>query len=569
MPPDTQWPTAAASAPNDNFATTRGDGQLIEFIAGYTIPIGRPTFSGASADTITVPLREASGGPEYFYGQLGQEFRRRVGCVLTIIDKSSELHGMSTRIVGYVRQEIRDGSGNLNIIYHRYQILPFEGVDPQVAVYYFTTTTSTGNNFIINGTPFSGNGTGFNNAASGNARNTDAYSDSLPTILPTSLTNPNASAYPRQVALLPNHTDTQYDDISSSGRRSWCNEDYDAPDFQNMLLALEHHDGIAAVLTRSPSLHRPELANYWLQTLHSRFTSAVGDSALAWRILIQPYGPNGLRMPDDPDDDDPGDDTDAIITLRDIARFFKRRCLMRPLTGDHLNFDGSNSQWPNLTNVDLTGYSVAQLEWIAHQSWGAVDLLPGLTTPWLIDSNADGLPDALWDTNGDGNIDILDEPSRVVPWDVDNDGDGVPDSVWVDIGLPVRALPDGRKYRPLVAMHCIDLDGRVNLNTAGSAVQLQHVNFDHDVDNSTPAQLYPQHDLDVAENGFCPVSGNVGLVYARDLENNALNIEERRIDLARGQGCRHRRDQSLLHLQNDRRSRPAANRSCDKRKWCQ
>ena len=52
-------------------------------------------------------------------------------------------------------------------------------------------------------------------------------------------------------------------------------------------------------------------------------------------------------------------------------------------------------------------------------------------------------------------------------WDVDNDGDGIADSVWVDLGFPVRAAADGRLYKPLFAILCVDLDGRLNLNAHG------------------------------------------------------------------------------------------------------
>ncbi|MEM7314805.1 MAG: hypothetical protein AAF497_16790, partial [Planctomycetota bacterium] len=54
-----------------------------------------------------------------------------------------------------------------------------------------------------------------------------------------------------------------------------------------------------------------------------------------------------------------------------------------------------------------------------------------------------------------------------VNWDVDNDGDGLRDSIWVDVGLPVRISEDGKQYKPLAAILCIDLDGRIDLNTAG------------------------------------------------------------------------------------------------------
>ena len=53
-------------------------------------------------------------------------------------------------------------------------------------------------------------------------------------------------------------------------------------------------------------------------------------------------------------------------------------------------------------------------------------------------------------------------------WDVDNDGDGIADSVWVDLGFPVRAAADGRLYKPLFAILCVDLDGRLNLNAHGN-----------------------------------------------------------------------------------------------------
>ncbi len=62
---------------------------------------------------------------------------------------------------------------------------------------------------------------------------------------------------------------------------------------------------------------------------------------------------------------------------------------------------------------------------------------------------------------------------RYGPWDVNNAGDGYPDSIWIDPGYEIRSTPDGRLYKPLVAVLCIDLDGRLNLNAHGSLAQLQ------------------------------------------------------------------------------------------------
>ena len=52
--------------------------------------------------------------------------------------------------------------------------------------------------------------------------------------------------------------------------------------------------------------------------------------------------------------------------------------------------------------------------------------------------------------------------------DVDSDGDGDLDSVWIDIGLPTQTDRLGRRFRPLVAYRVIDMDGRLNVNAAGS-----------------------------------------------------------------------------------------------------
>ncbi|MCA9152130.1 MAG: hypothetical protein KDA92_22660, partial [Planctomycetales bacterium] len=95
------------------------------------------------------------------------------------------------------------------------------------------------------------------------------------------------------------------------------------------------------------------------------------------------------------------------------------------------------------------------------------------------DTDFDGLPDCLdFDNDGDGIIDdfdsdgLADMPLIRGPWDVDNDGDGVMDSIWVDLGAPIKTSPDGRMYKPLYAILCVDMDGRININAAGSREQV-------------------------------------------------------------------------------------------------
>jgi hypothetical protein len=203
--------------------------------------------------------------------------------------------------------------------------------------------------------------------------------------------------------------------------RGGADESYDAPDFQNMALAMipgvDGNDpsasrttsylvdtvlpdltGSASGLSRPspsdntktevmvlPSFHRPDLVNYW-------------------------WGQSG-----------------ALATNSSLNPLLLRRILMRPSPLDHPNFTGSNPEFAQV----LAAY---------HQS---------------------GRPAA-------ADRDNLLKRLVFGPWDVDNDNDGVRDSVWVDFGAPVMAGPDGKLVKPLAAILCVDLDGRLNVNAAGS-----------------------------------------------------------------------------------------------------
>lgn len=57
------------------------------------------------------------------------------------------------------------------------------------------------------------------------------------------------------------------------------------------------------------------------------------------------------------------------------------------------------------------------------------------------------------------------------PWDIDNDNDGVKDSVWIDIGYSNCTI-DSVTYKPLVAMLILDMDGRLNVNAHGSLKEI-------------------------------------------------------------------------------------------------
>lgn len=111
-----------------------------------------------------------------------------------------------------------------------------------------------------------------------------------------------------------------------------------------------------------------------------------------------------------------------------------RTLTARPLPMDHPLFTGSNPAF----SADL---------------WRVPPTQPPFNLPPSLDQTNDGLADI---------------PLVSGPWDVDNDNDGIADSVWVDLGDRVKMAPDGRLYKPLYAVLCVDMDGRLNLNAHGS-----------------------------------------------------------------------------------------------------
>ena len=381
--------------PSNTYADMLAGGQIIEFTAGYTVPQYRPVggldpYSGApttmgisSPETLTVPTWFGEAGRNYDDDGLtavrndAVEFRRRVGAVLTIVDPNSVLFNKSARIIGYRRVEVPDKATRLaaepvlpiDVVYHRYQILPFEGVSAEAIRDYFRTTQYRYADYIINGTPFSGTGAGYDPET---GRNDAAY--------------PDEAGFELPYALLPNTTDPDYHGVLASYS---ANEDYDAPDYQNMLLAMEESDGSNTVITRSPSLHRPALANYWMHLI----MESVSAPSLAdkLRLLIQPYGKDGVRNSGD-------EDLELFSSeIRDAVVTIKRRCLLRPIPELHYAFDGSNPNWPSTVGASIpqgnTAHDLAQLQILARQAWGVADLVPGQTAPWSVDADSDGLPD--------------------------------------------------------------------------------------------------------------------------------------------------------------------------------
>ncbi len=220
-----------------------------------------------------------------------------------------------------------------------------------------------------------------------------------------------------------------------------ADEDYDAPDYQNMLMAATNDVG--AVL--DPSLHRKQLVWYWYQRIFStpqiagipQWPPAWGEVG-KWKAILQPWGQDGRA-----DSNDVGWTVESGVRIGDRIVDFKRRFLLRPLAEDHPGFTGSNPFAQQAQQANLTGYN------------------NNSSTP----SDVNAVLLALWETHDPA---IVPPPT---PWDVDNNGDGVPDSVWVDLGMPPRPGPNGKLYKPLFAILAVDKDGCANVNVHGSLAQ--------------------------------------------------------------------------------------------------
>ena len=439
------------------------------------------------------------------------EMRRRVGCVLTMLDGPAA--GRSTRIVGF-RQNRHPLSSpphpiNMYVMENRIQVAAFDGLSPVDVGDY---ALQNGGRFLINGTPFSGTGFGFNFnlTASDDAwldlMNVSTLAADIPFALrpnaaAPSFISPSTSSFPltgRSYGLdhLFGYDREPY--AGNSGEPIWppgsginsgkpfdddvaANEDFDAVDYQNMLLAMvlpvdpsrQTNSGGSVPI---PSLHRPALINYWYNRMASPtggpITWPAGTTPLdRWRAIHQPYGPDLIRgsgdewVPPNSPNAQSFQAADQIVEL-------KRKILLRPLPEDHPQFNGEN---PASRAPDLSGWDVDRLSTRYWERCGSWDPRAGLGAPPPWD------PTLEWNDPANqqytifrNNLEAWETPNGIVDgyWDVDNDGDSIRDGIWVDLALPIRTTPDGRKCKPLVSYLIVDLDGRLNLNAQGCLAQL-------------------------------------------------------------------------------------------------
>ncbi|HEY7331140.1 MAG TPA: hypothetical protein VH592_26125, partial [Gemmataceae bacterium] len=162
--------------------------------------------------------------------------------------------------------------------------------------------------------------------------------------------------------------------------------------------------------------------------------------------------------------------------LRDPERYGVRA---NPGVAQANSYVGCNAPY---TYPDLNNFYLA-----AMRADGTV-LVPSYHRPWLFQVGTaasatkyytfNDMTNPNW-TNQVGKYLTLrprpaEHPSFPLPGDPTGDVKNLPwapggnDSIWVDLGAPVMTAPDGTLYKMMFAPLIIDLDGRVNLNTAGN-----------------------------------------------------------------------------------------------------
>lgn len=289
-------------------------------------------------------------------------------------------------------------------------VMAFGDLDPNLSLVQ-------GDKCLINGRPYNGTGPGFDITWQPNDNNKTM----LGTKIPFGSGATGLGNLP--TALLPNLFARLHHPESGGG----ADEDYDIADYQNMMLAFSPNPGVG--LPHIPSMHRQHLVDFWFHEFAgsggtpkyanpASFFASLPTPADKWQAILFPYGLDGIRG-----NNDTGEPTLIGNADKDLIASLRRSIIFRPLPEDHPNFTGSN---PNSRPTQLNQIST------------------------------DG--SSYFEKNG--------------PWDVDNDGDGFAESIWVDLGFPVQTAPDGRRFKPLFAIHCTDLDGRLNVNAHGSPVEV-------------------------------------------------------------------------------------------------
>ncbi len=203
-------------------------------------------------------------------------------------------------------------------------------------------------------------------------------------------------------------------------------EPYDAPDYNNFFMALRR-SAAASSDDITPSFHRPELINY-IASLDTTTKLNLYDLQQA---ASSNYGEIFLSF------------------LQAVQR----------ATGRPLSYSIANH--PNVGTIQSHSHFTGGT---SFTTVGGALVNPQLQFDWASVNNNPSNPaqeafDAWlrWQLRG--------------PWDVDNDADGIKDSIWVDANFPLSTSPEGKLLKTLVAFYIEDMDGKLDINAAGSQVQ--------------------------------------------------------------------------------------------------
>ncbi|QDT60246.1 hypothetical protein SV7mr_27660 [Stieleria bergensis] len=292
-------------------------------------------------------------------------------------------------------------------------------------------------------------------------------------------------------------------DVDGLLERAEPNESHDAADFDNLFLAFQPSDHRrelnsqvydplrvfdAEKFNRNigskiiPSFHRPSVINYLMNA----------------PIYLRGENPNTAprrnfaSIETSPDTSAPALDHERLAVL--IQRI--RRATMRPLNVTHFA-----SYLPNGPDLDGDG-EADDYDPDLDGDGEAYDGAPGFTGssehPFLTKTLNLAIPDPTDPDFGNAFSTLVADTYNLAtwlvngPWDIDNDGDGLPDSVWVDLDVANTVAPDGTLIRPIYAFLIEDVDGKIDLNHAGSyahAVEPAHQDGPYDTSDFSDYRL--------------------------------------------------------------------------------
>ncbi|MGI6401040.1 MAG: hypothetical protein ACOX0A_02845 [Thermoguttaceae bacterium] len=172
-------------------------------------------------------------------------------------------------------------------------------------------------------------------------------------------------------------------------------------------------------------------------------------------------------------DDDDSSNKD-FIPYASIQPSFHRTDAFRSFFNEMELHDGSTTTYWNLYRNAYAELDVTDLE---QQNVYLTALLRKLTPrPLPLDhwNFTGGNPDVenFYYEDGKTPEDFAGTFGFSKEWDVDNDNDGVREGIWIPSGLPIRYDKNGTPYATMFSYTILDLDGRVNVNTAGNWDQL-------------------------------------------------------------------------------------------------